>query len=218
MTTRLASVLALLLACNTDQSTTLTDGATGGTTGTSSGSGESSGAATAPTSGTGGNSGTDGGSASASGGATTGEGGTSEPTTASTEGSGGGGSGSGMACVKWYAAIYDSLRPQCECEVKKGGYDSVEECQMALAPPSDCACMVFAQDPQAVEQLHCYEMAAQDKSACLDGVDLCIDTLPLDACTLQEAAALAQCGPPSPSLCMSLKSMCDDMVPPICPP
>ena len=213
---RASLVLALLLACNNDTMTTATDGGTG--TGGSAGStGDTTPTSSASTSGATGSGGTDGGSESASGGQTTTTGLTDGGSASTTEGGGTGGSGSGMACVKWYTAIYDSFTAQCECEVKQGNYRTVEQCLMDLAPPSDCACSIFAQDPQTVQLLNCYEKAAQDKTTCLDGADLCIDTLPLDTCNAAETAALLQCGAPSPGLCMSLKSMCDGLVPPICP-
>ncbi|MCY1057597.1 hypothetical protein [Nannocystis sp. SCPEA4] len=126
------------------------------------------------------------------------------------EGTGGGGEGSGMACAKWYDAFVESYRPQCECQVSLGMYDSVDECLAATVPPSSCTCEIFAQSPETAAQLQCYEKAAIDKAECLSGLGLCAGEPMLKLCDDLELTALLLCGNPPKEICDAITMMCED--------
>lgn len=126
------------------------------------------------------------------------------------EGTGGGGEGSGMACAKWYDAFVESYRPQCECQVSLGMYDSVDECLAATVPPSSCTCEIFAQSPETAAQLQCYEKAAIDKAECLSGLGLCAGEPMLKLCDELELTALLLCGNPPKEICDAITMMCED--------
>ncbi|WAS99224.1 hypothetical protein [Nannocystis punicea] len=139
--------------------------------------------------------------------------GTTDPagsTTDDSEGSGGGGEGSGMACAKWYDAFVDSYRPQCECQVSLGMYDSVDECLAATVPPQSCTCEIFAQSPETADQLECYEKAAQDKAECLSGLGLCAPQPMLKLCDDLQLTSLLLCGNPPKEICDAITMMCED--------
>lgn len=205
--------LAALVACGesgaptTDDSTGSTTTAattdaltTGPTTGTTSTSTSSAATTDLPTEGSAG--GTD-----SAGGTTEGASGTTDDTTS---GSGSGGEGSGMACAKWYDAFVDSYRPQCECQVSLGMYDSVDECLAATVPPQSCTCEIFAESPETADQLECYEQAAKDKAECLQGLGLCAGDLMLELCDDLQLSALLLCGNPPKEICDAITMMCED--------
>ncbi|MFZ6184672.1 hypothetical protein [Nannocystis pusilla] len=131
-------------------------------------------------------------------------------TTDASEGTGGGGEGSGMACAKWYDAFVDSYRPQCECQVSLGMYDSVDECLAATVPPQSCTCEIFAQSPETADQLECYEKAAQDKAECLSGLGVCAGEPMLKLCDDLQLSALLLCGNPPKEICDAITMMCED--------
>lgn len=210
--TSFALALSLTVACGGDSTgTTTTDGgaSTGASdTGTDTGATPTTGTSELPTGGSGG--GTEGASGSASEGGST--------STGDPSGSGTGGQGSGAACVSWYDALYESYRPACECEVQKGNFETVEACQAELAPPSDCACTIFAGAPETVALLECYQKAAEDKTMCLEGLNLCLPGDLLQGCLDDELAAQLKCGAPSDDICIDLQQMCGGEVPPVCGP
>ena len=131
-------------------------------------------------------------------------------TTGDSEGSGGGGEGSGKACAAWYDAFVDSYRPQCECQVSLGMYDSVDECLAATVPPQRCTCEIFAQSPETAGQLECYEKAAQDKAECLSGLGLCAGEPMLKLCDDLQLSALLLCGSPPKEICDAITMTCED--------
>ncbi|MCY0994617.1 hypothetical protein OV203_46260 [Nannocystis sp. ILAH1] len=206
---------AAVLACGESGAPT-TESTTDGTT-----TGSSSGTTEAPTTGTTGTppattdlptGGSMGGTDSASGttDAATGTTDAASGTTDDSEGSGGGGEGSGMACAKWYDAFVDSYRPQCECQVSLGMYDSIDECLAATVPPQSCTCEIFAQSPDTADQLKCYEKAAQDKAECLSGLGLCAGEPMLALCDDLQLSALLLCGNPPKEICDAITMMCED--------
>ncbi len=215
--TSLALALSLTVACGGGGSTTTTTDSGGGASTTTDPATETGAPTTTttmattsttelPTGGSGG--GTDGAT-----GSTSGDAGTS---TGDISGSGTGGQGSAIACASWYDALYDSYAPICECEVEEGNYQTVEACQNAIAPSSDCTCMIFADAPETVELLKCYEKAAEDREECLAGIGQCLLGDLLQGCLDAELAALSACGAPSDEICMDLQQMCGGEVPPIC--
>lgn len=218
----LALTISLIVACGGESTTTMTTDSAGGSTsatdpGTGSGGPTTSGTSTTGTTDTTGGEVPTGGSGGGTEGAT---GGTTEgaatATTGDPSGSGTGGQGSAIACESWYDALYDSYAPTCECEVMDGNYPTVEACQAALAPASDCACSIFAEAPETVELLKCYEKAAADREQCLGGIAQCLLDDLFKGCLDAELVALASCGAPSDEICMDLQAMCGGEVPPIC--
>lgn len=218
----LALTLSLTVACGGESTTTMATDSGGGSSGaTDPGTGTGT-----PTSTTGGATTSEGATDTSeqptggSGGATEGgTGGTTEGANTGTtdpSGSGTGGQGSAIACENWYDALRDSYAPICECEVQEGNYRTVEECQNALAPSSDCTCAIFADAPETVELLKCYQKAAEDRETCLGGLVMCLLPDVLQGCIDGELAALVMCGAPSDEICMDLQAMCGGEVPPIC--
>ena len=217
--TSLAFALSLTVGCGDGGSTTTTTDSGSGSSSTTA-PGTETGAPTTTTSGTTGTAdttelptgGSGGGTDGASGGTTEGVG----TSTGDISGSGTGGQGSAIACENWYDALYDSYRPTCECEVEDGNYRTVEACQAALAPPSDCACTIFADAPETVALLKCYQKVAEDRETCLGGIAQCLLGDLLQGCLDAELAALLTCGAPSNEVCTDLQQMCGGEVPPIC--
>lgn len=200
-------VLTLVLACGGGDGGTGMGTGTGATNGSGTEAGSTLGGASSttveqPTGGSGG----------ASEGASGSTGGSLDPS-----GSGTGGEGSGAACVAWYGSIYDSYGPICACQVQMGVFPDEQACVDALAPPSDCACMIFAQAPETADLLHCYESAAKDRADCVGAIDVCPLDVALAACDAVQAEALAACGTPPMEVCTALKMDCQELPALLCP-
>ena len=77
-------------------------------------------------------------------------------------------------------------------------------------------CTIFADAPETVELLECYQKVAEDHETCLGRIAQCLLGDLLKGCLDAELAALLTCGAPSNEVCMDLQQMCGGNVPPIC--